>query len=202
LTRIQRTKGDIVRLSDWQRHFDNVQRKRTLRHAEAKISGAASDRELHDRNESAAETQLLPGRERRDEWKEERGALREGGLLGLIMYFPLRWGTGREMRVQCMEYGGVARLEKSIGAERKGRTARGHPKCDRLELRPNGSAKRDNPNRPRPGNRMTLASCADTNHFRCDCPTKRPARCLSPLHSFATLPQYGFAEHLDKWPVH
>jgi DNA repair photolyase len=46
-----------VRLSDWQRHFDNLQKKRTLRHVQVNISGAASDRELHDRNESGAETQ-------------------------------------------------------------------------------------------------------------------------------------------------
>jgi hypothetical protein len=53
---IQRAKGDIVRLSDWQRHFDNLQKKGTLRHAHAKSAMQRATKSCTDRSESEAET--------------------------------------------------------------------------------------------------------------------------------------------------
>jgi hypothetical protein len=39
----------------------------------------------------------------------------------------------------------------------------------------------------------------DTNHSQYD---RASCTLPSPLHSFATLPQHGFVEHLDKWSFH
>jgi len=59
------TKEDIVRRTDWQKLPRTLLKKRTLRHTR-KISDAASDRKLHDRNESEAVTRVAAGREMND----------------------------------------------------------------------------------------------------------------------------------------
>ena len=62
------------------------------------------------------ETQLLPGRERRDEGKEERESSSRGWICWAYVLSLAMGETGREVRVQCRNFERLlARLGKSIG---------------------------------------------------------------------------------------
>jgi hypothetical protein len=84
------------------------------------------------------ETQLLPGRERRNEGKEDRERSSRGWICWAFMYFPLRWGNGARGARAMEEFGDLSLALKNplvqSEQERKGRPAPGHSIEAAIEL--------------------------------------------------------------------